>query len=205
VSNTYSRTLLDAVNHNDVLDCLQEAASLLESLKGSLPKDVLDALSARISLRQAFLRATIASEDTADHVGLYDAWTQANKALDVFNKSLTVPTTRVADSFSAKIQQKLASTMPPRPIVELSLDEATGHLTKLFQDSLAAINITDYSDPQSLLVSSQVSLLFRTATVLTHSSIDIRCNFPVQETAASSLRSMSHPRAHIQRHGDSGK
>lgn len=152
MSNTYSRTLLDSVSPEDAFACLQDATSLVDSLQGSLSRTVIDAIIARISLRDSFLRATIASEDTADHNGMRQAWIKANEALSQFKKLLSVPTKKVTESFSAKIQQKLASTMPPRPIVELNIDEAIGHLTKLLEDSLKAIEITDYSDPHSLLV-----------------------------------------------------
>jgi len=122
------------------------------SLSDTLPSEVAEALNARLMLRDAFLRAVVASEDTADHSGIREAWTRANEALARFKSTTSVPVTKVAESFSIKIQQKLASTMPPRPIVKLSFTEATGHLTRLLEDGLKAVDITDYSDPHSLLV-----------------------------------------------------
>ena len=49
----------------------------------------------------------------------------------------------VPDSFSTKIQRKLASTVPPRPIVELAFKDALQHLTQLCTDCEEATRFTD--------------------------------------------------------------
>jgi hypothetical protein len=60
----------------------------------------------------------------------------------------------VNEAFSATLQRKMASTMPPRPIVQLEFDVAFGHLKGLFEDGLELIDVLDYTDSQSLLVSA---------------------------------------------------
>jgi hypothetical protein len=65
----------------------------------------------------------------------------------------------VDDSFSAKLQRKLASTVPPRPIVQLSFEDAFGHLSRLFKDGLEVIGVLDYTDPQCLQVCSALWVL----------------------------------------------
>jgi hypothetical protein len=49
----------------------------------------------------------------------------------------------VPDSFSTKIQRKLASTVPPRPIVELAFKDALENLTQLCIDCEEATRFTD--------------------------------------------------------------
>jgi len=59
----------------------------------------------------------------------------------------------VPEAFSAKIQRRLASTMPPRAIVQLSFDETYANLKRLIADGQEVTDVLDYSDSQSLLVS----------------------------------------------------
>jgi hypothetical protein len=58
----------------------------------------------------------------------------------------------VDESFSVKLQRKLASTVPPRPIVKLGFDNAFGHLHRLFKDGCELINVLSYTDSQCLQV-----------------------------------------------------
>lgn len=56
-------------------------------------------------------------------------------------------------SFSVKIQRKLASTVPPRPIVEVSQEAAFEHLERLCLDASVAVEVLKYYDSHSLMVS----------------------------------------------------
>jgi hypothetical protein len=58
----------------------------------------------------------------------------------------------VEDAFSTKLQRKLASTMPPRPIVQLKFDDAFSHLSRLFKDGREVIGVLNYTDSQCLQV-----------------------------------------------------
>ena len=58
----------------------------------------------------------------------------------------------VPDSFSVKVQRKLASTVPPRPIVNVSQDRAFEHLERLCRDAAIAVDVFDYHDSHSLFV-----------------------------------------------------
>lgn len=130
-----------------------DALLLLKDLRKSLPEGVAGALEGRLELRLKFLEAMAASQDTSNVGGIKAAWSEANSAFKNLEGCLGVPTTQVEESFDAKIQQKLASTMPPRPIVNLSRDDALGHLGRLFEDNLQSADVVEYSDPESLLVS----------------------------------------------------
>ncbi|MBE3047152.1 hypothetical protein IMZ48_32440 [Candidatus Bathyarchaeota archaeon] len=134
-----------------------DALMLVKDLRESLPEGVADALEARLQLRLKHLGAKIASQDTDDVRGIKKAWSEANSALQKLRGCLEVPTTQVEESFDARIQQKLASTMPPRPIVNLSREDALGHLGRLIEDNLQAADVVQYSDPESLLVMPSTS------------------------------------------------
>lgn len=154
MSHTYHRTLLDEIDTDSIVACLLDALLLLKDLQGSLPDDMIGALEARLQLRLRFLGAAIASQDTINAKGIKTAWSDANSALHTLKERLGVQATVVKESFDARIQQKLASTMPPRPIVDLSRDDALGHLGRLFRDSLEAADVVEYSNPESLLVNT---------------------------------------------------
>jgi N-alpha-acetyltransferase 35, NatC auxiliary subunit len=49
----------------------------------------------------------------------------------------------VSESFSAKIQRRLASTVPPKPMVELSFDDAFEKMTQMCKDCQEAVRIVD--------------------------------------------------------------
>lgn len=57
-------------------------------------------------------------------------------------------------AFSVKLQRKLASTVPPRPIVEVSQDTAYDHLERLYRDGSDMVEVFQYYDSHSLLAST---------------------------------------------------
>ncbi len=58
----------------------------------------------------------------------------------------------VPSSFSVKIQRKLASTVPPRPIVQVGQEAAFDHLDRLCKDAAVAVEVLNYYDSHSLMV-----------------------------------------------------
>ncbi len=63
---------------------------------------------------------------------------------------------RVKEAFSAKLQRKLATMAPPRPTIELTLDEAHHALWRLYDDIEEAIRVRDFKpghSPRNLFVS----------------------------------------------------
>lgn len=71
--------------------------------------------------------------------------------LEPINKSHALGTP-VPEAFSTKIQRRLASTMPPRPIVRLSFEEAYSHSKRLIADGQEVTSVLEFTDSQSLLV-----------------------------------------------------
>lgn len=128
-----------------------DAEDLLVSQLGSGNDDVFNALIARLQLRRAFLDATECPEHMGNPGVARKPWLDALELLPTI-KSTHMLSTPVPDAFSAKLQRKLASTMPPRPIVELSFDDAFGHLQRLFRDGAEVIDVLNYTDSQCLQV-----------------------------------------------------
>jgi len=131
---------------------LAEAKGLLTSQRASIGEELTDALTSRLELRRIFLDAAECPQHVKDAAKARQPWEEAQAVLPKISAThaLAKP---VDEAFSAKLQRKLASTMPPRPIVELGFDDAFGHLSRLFADGLEVISILDYVDSQCILVS----------------------------------------------------
>ncbi|KAK4095167.1 hypothetical protein PCL_09195 [Purpureocillium lilacinum] len=150
VTNTYHRTLLINIPTSVIQQALAEAKGLLTSQRASIGEELTDALTSRLELRRIFLDAAECPQHVKDAAKARQPWEEAQAVLPKISAThaLAKP---VDEAFSAKLQRKLASTMPPRPIVELGFDDAFGHLSRLFADGLEVISILDYVDSQCLL------------------------------------------------------
>lgn len=65
---------------------------------------------------------------------------------------------QVPDSFSWKIQRKLASTVPPRPMVNINFDDALAHLRRLCQDAIDLQEVIGYRGPYNFKVGGHMAL-----------------------------------------------
>ncbi|KYK55707.1 Mak10 subunit, NatC N-terminal acetyltransferase [Drechmeria coniospora] len=150
VTNTYHRTLLDNLSTSDILAVLAEAEEFLASRQESIDGQVVDALLHRLQLRRLFLVAAECPVHVKDPEMAREPWTQALSVLPKIKSTHALAKAK-DEAFSVKLQRKLASTMPPRPIVELGFDDAFRHLSRLFEDGSEIIGVLQYADSQSLL------------------------------------------------------
>ncbi|KAI1084367.1 Mak10-domain-containing protein [Whalleya microplaca] len=151
VTNTYDRSLLVDIPVEPINTLLHKARADLRAVSNDIPKDISTALDLRLELRIAFLRAIdISSLRKANPDSLKMPWIQMRGLMDHIEKqhSLGKP---VPEAFSTKLQRRLASTMPPRPIVQLSFEEVNKQFRQLFQDGIDITDVLKYSEPQSLL------------------------------------------------------
>lgn len=151
VTNTYNRTLLENIDRYEIRDEIMEARKAVHDLRHTLPDEMADALGFRLELRTAFLRAIELTELRSDPESLSLPWSQMQGVWEVVNKTRHLGKS-VPEAFSTKIQRRLASTMPPRPIVQLSPEETHEHFKKLIADGINVLNVLKYYDSQSLLV-----------------------------------------------------
>ncbi|KAG8419051.1 N-alpha-acetyltransferase, non-catalitic subunit [Metarhizium acridum] len=149
VPNTYNRTLLTEFPTQDVKDVLKAARETVESLKGSIPDGVSEALMSRLDLRCIFLDATESPQHLKNLPKARVPWEEAIAILPQISSTHFL-TKSVEDAFSTKLQRKLASTMPPRPIVQLKFDDAFNHLSRLLKDGLEVIGVLEYTNSQCL-------------------------------------------------------
>lgn len=140
-------------------DVLSGAVELVLSLKGSsIPDDMADALVSRLDLRSVFLTATESPQHMKEPSKAKAPWDQALQILPRLSSTHSLASA-VDDAFSMKLQRKLASTVPPRPIVQLNFDDAFSHLSRLFRDGSEVIGVLEYTDSQCLQVRSESSPL----------------------------------------------
>ncbi|KUI57998.1 N-alpha-acetyltransferase 35, NatC auxiliary subunit [Cytospora mali] len=149
VTNTYHRSLLDNLDREEVRDVIQEARQLVQGLRRDLGP-IAQALDFRLEHRYAFLRAIELSELRSHPESLKTPWIQLKAILEPINESTSLGAP-VPEAFSVKLQRRLASTMPPRPIVQLSFEDAYSHLKRLFVDGIEVTDVLKYTDSQSLL------------------------------------------------------
>lgn len=156
VTHTFNRSLLDNVDHEAILQLLDKTIELLSTAE-NLIQETKDALRYRLEFRAKFLRIVeLAASRTALEVK--QMWIELRSSLPQIKSSASLGKP-VPESFSIKVQRKLASTVPPRPIVEVSLDKAFEHIERLCRDAAVAIDVFDYHDSHSLFVSVRIQLL----------------------------------------------
>ncbi|KAJ3525301.1 hypothetical protein NM208_g11699 [Fusarium decemcellulare] len=149
VTNTYNRTLLAEIQPHAIQEAIQEARNLLGTLGDEVSGEIREALDRRLQLRSLFLEATQCPQHMREPDMARKPWLEALELLTDIKASHSLG--RVVDeAFSAKLQRKLASTMPPRPIVQLEFDDAFGHLTRLFKDGAELVDVLHYTDSQCL-------------------------------------------------------
>ncbi|KAM0196808.1 hypothetical protein ACHAPA_007335 [Fusarium lateritium] len=150
VTNTYNRTLLAEIQPRVIQQTIQEARNLLNTQSNEISDEIREALDQRLQLRSVFLEATECPKHVKQPNVARKPWLDGLEILPHIKSShgLGRP---VDDAFSVKLQRKLASTMPPRPIVQLDFDDAFVHLTRLFKDGAELIDVLNYTDSQCLL------------------------------------------------------
>ena len=122
--------------------CLHESSEV--------PLEARNALCSRLLFRAAYLN-TVAMADSRTSPELKSLWLRLLVKVPDLKSSAKLGKP-VPSSFSVKIQRKLASTVPPRPIVQVSQDAAFDHLEKLCLDASVAVEVLEYHDSHSLMV-----------------------------------------------------
>ena len=120
------------VSTDAVRTAITEAKGLLQRLRDDADHtyraEVIDALEVRLELRDIFLQATECPQYIKEPDLAQIPWQQGISILPVLKSThhLCKP---VDDSFSAKLQRKLASTIPPTWFAIPTVDERSSTLT----------------------------------------------------------------------------
>ncbi len=151
MSNLYHRKLLTDFEVAEIVDLLDEAIDHVVQQKGSMTESHIDALLNRLRLRKALAAATILDIDAKERTQA-GFWEQGLQLLPILLRTKGVGLA-VKSSFSAKIQRRLASSVPPRPIVDVSFDDACTYLTNLCQYGTEAYHMLDFHGSSNISVS----------------------------------------------------
>lgn len=120
---------------------IDEAVAWVDQQEGSIDEKLRDAIKCRLAFRRNLLYALegdvdIQSEST-EHFA--SCLSQVPSITDSVSLGKPIP-----EAFSEKVQRKLASTVPPRPIVKISIEDALGHMKRLCQDAIDLKEVLDY-------------------------------------------------------------
>lgn len=149
MSNLYHRSLLSNFEAADIESLLEDSIAYIgrEELK---TVEIRTALASRLEFRKAFLLAVKPKVNLhgLDQSTLWDSCLQLlPKLLGTKNLGVAVNT-----SFSSKIQRRLASSVPPRPIVEIGFDESYLYLNQLCQNGKEVHRVSNHPDGGNWMV-----------------------------------------------------
>ena len=151
VANLYHRKLLTDLGQPEIDQTLDDAIAHLKKESTTVKGFLKDALISRLELRRQILSA-VQIDDILDPQKA-SFWGRCVDILPTL-KSTTQLGTSVDQSFSIKTQRRLASTVPPRPLVKISFDNALVYLTELCQYGKDIYGVLDYHSGPNLLVSN---------------------------------------------------
>ena len=107
-------------------------------------------MRARLNIRKALLSA-VYTEDGVVNASRLESWKLCSGAqLKVVQTNiLGVP---VESAFSAKIQRRLASSVPPRPVVDITFEDAHAFLSRICLRGQEAFEVLKCGDASHTLV-----------------------------------------------------
>ena len=145
------RSLLAELDDVSITKFIDVTIHLLATSNSMDPR-IKEALVQRLKCRNSLLNTVGVAGDRSSSEPLLSAWSATLKLLPGIKseRELAKP---VPDSFSVKLQRKLASTVPPRPVVTIAFDDAYQHLERLCRDGLVVSEVLDFHDTNSLMVS----------------------------------------------------
>ena len=146
----YKRSLLSVIQSDHIITLAEEVSSA-SKINTTIPSLQRDAIHSRINLQLEFLIATRDALDSTSEA-VKASWQRLSTILQSarLTHHVGIP---VPDAISAKIQRRLASSVPPQPVVELGFDLAMDFLSRLCKDGVLAEGISECNDLGSTMVS----------------------------------------------------
>lgn len=149
MTNLYHRDLLTDVKATHIVEIIDQAVVWLD-FTYIIKDELRSALRARLDLRKAFLSATNL-EVGIGNAERRDSWSVCSRLLRTISPA-TTPGVSVVSAFSPKIQRRLASTVPPRPIVNISFDDAHSFFVRTCVCTREAFGILNCSGASNIIV-----------------------------------------------------
>ncbi|KHJ33656.1 putative mak10 subunit [Erysiphe necator] len=147
VSHTFNRNLLKDIELTSILSFMEETINLVTS--SETDSKYRTALHSRLQFRVEFLTA-VENADLRSFNPKFTIWKNLILIISELEKTAFLGT-QVPSAFSEKLQRKLASTVPPRPIVQIQAEDALNHLKKMCLDISILTQVLEYYDCHSLL------------------------------------------------------
>ena len=149
MANLYHRNLLSDFDVTDIEQRLDDAIYYLNVQNVMTKRTLKEALVGRLEFRKAFLSA-VRTDEIPDGQRIF-FWERCMEVLPTIKQSTShgVP---VNECFSVKIQRRLASNVPPRPIVSINFADTYSFLSRLCQHGKDAYRILEYHGGANLLV-----------------------------------------------------
>lgn len=145
----YHRKLLDGFELADIYTEIEKATRYVSEETESMDISVRDALLDRLRLRKTLLSA-VQPDGFLDHKRAR-LWETCLEIIPMLSHTHQLGVSS-DDSFSIKIQRKLASSVPPRPIIKISFGETLARLNAICQDGKDAYRVLDSQTGTCLLV-----------------------------------------------------
>lgn len=136
---------------------LDEAVSWTEGTADALHQNLRDAITSRLIFRREFLLALAHDADILQNKST-GYFASCLSQLSSLTKSVSLGKP-VSDAFSVKIQRRLASTVPPRPMVKVSFEDALAHLRRLCRDAIDLQELVEYGGPYNFKVFRAIPIL----------------------------------------------
>lgn len=147
----FNRELLHRFSSESILENAQYALQVLQS--ANFESEVSTALAGRIRLRCEILQMLVhhaagQSIDDTSFQAMHDIFDQVQST-----SSFGV---EVKDAFSTKLQRRLASTVPPRPMVTVSMDQVWTFWHQMLYDCQNIFSVHAAGHSQDLLTAYQL-------------------------------------------------
>ncbi|KAL8728353.1 MAG: hypothetical protein Q9181_005374 [Wetmoreana brouardii] len=148
VSNLYNRNLLTDIAAEEIHELLDQAIRLTEQ-EISIDEAVRSALTIRLRLRARLLIA-VECDLNPDRDVQIQFWKHCAELLPDLLETRRIAKP-VQEAFSIKIQRRLASSVPPRPMVEVDFKDAHVFLGHLCRDAADVYHILECSGNSNIL------------------------------------------------------
>ena len=149
VTNLYHRNLLTDFTVADIIVIVHQANHWLDTTN-SIEEVYSHAIRKRLNFREAMLLAVNLDNGNDENTRI-DAWRACLQILPTIQQTWVLGS-RVDAAFSAKIQRRLASSVPPRPVVKISFEDAHSLLGRICANGLEALGLLRCDNATSAMV-----------------------------------------------------
>lgn len=201
MTQLYNRNLLSIFDTEQFHRIVDDALTWLNKEQDTtIPPEIRKALSQRLLFRREFLSGLDQDMDVLETRSMKNFQASVPFVSQIEESmSLGKP---VEEAFSLKLQRKLASTVPPRPMVKIDSKEAITHMRRLCEDAADVLQMLDYRGPYNLRVRFYRLIAYIKMCTLTEPSEGNRMGPTIPQATAVCLHPFTRPVSARQRYED---